>query len=61
MMDGVENSDNSSDDAYEAWNIQFDEAELAANDLISGSHNSELPFVRAGGEVIHLELPVFSQ
>ena len=61
MMDGVENSDNSSDDAYEAWNIQFDEAELAVDNLITGSHNSELRFVRAGGEIIHLELPVSAQ
>lgn len=59
MMDGVENSDNSSDDALEAWNDHVEEVEAAADGLLLGSANTTLVFVRAGGAIQSVFVPTF--
>ena len=59
MMDGVENSDNSSDDAIDAWNEHIEEVEAAANGLLTGDNSTALVFVHAGGAVLSLVMPVF--
>ena len=59
MMDGVEISDNSSDDAMDAWNEHIEEVEAAADGFLIGDNSTTLVFVHAGGAVLSLEIPVF--
>ena len=50
MMDGVSDSDYTSDDALDAWNEHIPEVEHAAIRLLTGDDNTALAFIRAGGE-----------
>ena len=48
LMDGVTPESNISDDPMEDWS-QFSEISSAASDIVHGTHNYALQFVRVGG------------
>ena len=55
-MDGVGPESNFFDDPQDEWS-QYSEISSAASDIVHGTHNSSLQFVRAGGSDQDMDVP----
>jgi hypothetical protein len=59
-MDEIENSDNKSTDAMDAWNDHVQEVEQAAENVMTCFSGADLVVVRACGDTRVFEIPTFT-